>query len=57
MHFAYTKFDINTFIRVLRKFETDWIMFEEKPKPATPTEEAEANMATKKKKTPARYRN
>ena len=45
-----TVFDINTFIRELRKFEEDWIMFEEKPKPVTPPEDAEANLATKKKK-------
>ena len=44
-----TKFNINTFIKELKKFETDWTMFEEKPKPATPTEEAKANLATKKK--------
>ena len=44
-----TKFNINTFIKELKKFETDWTMFEEKPKPANPTEEAKANLATKKK--------
>ena len=45
-----TVFDINTFIRELRKFEEDWTMFEEKPKPTAPTEDAQANLATKKKK-------
>ena len=45
-----TKFNINTFIKELKKFETDWTMLEEKPKPATPTEEAKANIAIKKRK-------
>jgi hypothetical protein len=35
-----TKFNMEEFIKELKKFETEWIMFEKKPKPATPAEEA-----------------
>jgi len=35
-----TKFNMEEFIKELKKFETEWIMFENKPKPATPAEEA-----------------
>ena len=41
-------FDINNFSKELQKFEEDWTMFEEKPKPAAPADDAQANLATKK---------
>ena len=44
-----TKFDIDTFIREVRKFETDWLLFDEKSKPTAPAEGAEANSAAVKK--------
>ena len=35
-----TKFNMEEFIKEIKKFETEWLMFEKKPKPATPAEEA-----------------
>ena len=40
-----TKFNMEEFIKEIKKFETDWFMFEKKPKPATPAEEATVGMA------------
>ena len=41
-------FDIDEFSKGLRKFEEEWTMFEEKPKPTAPTNDAQVNLATKK---------
>ena len=40
-------FDINEFSKGLKKFEEEWTMFEENPKPSAPAGNAEANVAVK----------
>ena len=40
-------FDIDEFAKGLKKFEEDWAMFEEKPKPSAPADKAQANVAMK----------
>ena len=40
-------FDITEFSKGLKKFEEEWTMFEDKPKPAAPTGDAQANLALK----------
>ena len=40
-------FDINEFSKGLKKFEEEWTMFEEKPKPLAPAGNAQANLAVK----------
>ena len=41
-------FDIREFSKGLKKFEEEWTMFEEKPKPAVPAGDAQANFELKK---------
>ena len=40
-------FDINEFSKGLKKFEEDWEMFDDKPKPTLPADNAQANVAVK----------
>ena len=40
-------FDIDTFAKGLKKFEEDWGMFADKPKPSAPADKAQANLAIK----------